>query len=356
MGKYDVDFYDDPNGEVLRGRVPNPQDLPEFIKTAEVLDHAARDQLPDDVFALILHDRGKTMRKFACVDPGNTALSVIYFLENADLLPEPAKKVAAVNLYQACLAHQIDPPALLEREVTHGAGKVKEAGVNFVDVSGLIPFTRRRASEDFALVKEGSAQYPIDDMESVDRAIRYFEDNMREFEPSDRHLYCIKVAAAADHFGLPVPEVMLDYASRSRAPDGHVKVAVLSRRRNFHEDAPERALLEQMAKVASAMPPEVLAATLEEFDRGTGLHHRWDGAVLDPYLSAFAREKVASWSFTHDGRTIDAEKLASVAQDTDRVGGVLGPDVAEGLADSPEETFDSLPNPHKLIIMNMAGA
>lgn len=104
-----LDFYDDRTGSVLRSRIPNRGDIPDFIKTAERLSSGERRKLPDDVFALVAFDGGSKLRKFACVDKGNTALSVIYFLENKDRLPVEAQKTAAANLLTACDWYSLAP-------------------------------------------------------------------------------------------------------------------------------------------------------------------------------------------------------------------------------------------------------
>jgi hypothetical protein len=107
-----VDFYDDPQGLVLKTKLAHEQ-IPDFIKTAQYLDADTRAKLPDDVFALIMVDQGQPFRKYACQDKGNTALSVMYFLENCDKLPEGAQKVAAANLLTACSWYDLAPPAQL---------------------------------------------------------------------------------------------------------------------------------------------------------------------------------------------------------------------------------------------------
>ena len=108
-----IDFYDDPAGSVLRKHIPEADQLPEFIKTAaRVPDDSV---YPDDAFALVMVDQGHKMRKFACVDKGNTALSVIYLLENHDRLPEEAVKVAAANLCAACDSFDLDTPMGLRK-------------------------------------------------------------------------------------------------------------------------------------------------------------------------------------------------------------------------------------------------
>lgn len=107
-----IDFYDDPNGLVLKTKMAAGQ-VPGFIKTAQFLEEPQRGKLPDDAYALVMVDRGEKLRKYACVDKGNSALSVIYFLENKDKLPEEAQKVAAANLLTACKWYDLRPPAPL---------------------------------------------------------------------------------------------------------------------------------------------------------------------------------------------------------------------------------------------------
>lgn len=116
-----LDFYDDPTGSVLKQRVSSFNDVPDFIKTAERLTPGELDKLPDDVFALVALDGGRKMRKFACVDKGNTALSVLYFLENKDRLPIEAQKTAAANLITACGWYGLDVPGVLEKVALLGA-------------------------------------------------------------------------------------------------------------------------------------------------------------------------------------------------------------------------------------------
>jgi hypothetical protein len=118
-----LDFYDDPTGSVLKEKIPSVADLPNFIKTAERLTDGEMCKLPDDVFALVMFDGGTKLRKYACVDKGNTALSVIYFMENKDALPEEAQKTAAVNLCRACNWYSMLPPD----ELMLAAGMEKEA-------------------------------------------------------------------------------------------------------------------------------------------------------------------------------------------------------------------------------------
>jgi hypothetical protein len=112
-----LDFYDDPNGEGLKKVFPTTESLPEVLKsekTAHILNGEERSVLRDEAFALILQDGGKIFRKFACVDPGNTLLSMLYFTQNYEKLPPEAIKVAAANISVAAEEFGLKVPMLLK--------------------------------------------------------------------------------------------------------------------------------------------------------------------------------------------------------------------------------------------------
>lgn len=112
-----IDISDDYNGAVLRSIFPTRESVPDLIKQADggYLHMEKRAALPDDLFALVLHNGEETLRKFACVDAGHTALSVEYFMKTAHKLPENAQKVAAANLCEACSWYDIEPPEDLKK-------------------------------------------------------------------------------------------------------------------------------------------------------------------------------------------------------------------------------------------------
>lgn len=111
-----LDLYDDFQGDVLSTIYSSTEEVPALVKEAHHLKEAELRALPDDVFALVaVADGGVKMRKFACTDPGNTALSVEYFLKTAHKLPLEAQKQAAQNLVTACGWYGIDPPSTLQK-------------------------------------------------------------------------------------------------------------------------------------------------------------------------------------------------------------------------------------------------
>ncbi len=110
-----LDVYDDFGGHVLRSIYPDFSGIPETVKTAHVISPDDRQKLPDDDFALVLLNNGEKLRKFACIDKGNTILSVQYFLKNAHKLPLEAQQKTAENLKVACGWYELAVPEPLEK-------------------------------------------------------------------------------------------------------------------------------------------------------------------------------------------------------------------------------------------------
>jgi len=110
-----LDFYDDPEGAILREVFPTRGSVPGIVKEAHALTSDERNKLPDEAYALVLVNGDVEMRKFATIDEGNTALSVEYFLKTAHKLPEEAQKVAAHNLCCACDWYGLEAPEELQK-------------------------------------------------------------------------------------------------------------------------------------------------------------------------------------------------------------------------------------------------
>jgi hypothetical protein len=122
LSGYVFDHHDDVDGRIVRSAFPSYSDIPDFVKTASRLSEAAVEDLPDDQFALVLLDNGFKLKKYATVDAGNTALSILYLLKQAHLLPPGAVKLAAINLIGACQYHNLDVPQELIKAAQTGAG------------------------------------------------------------------------------------------------------------------------------------------------------------------------------------------------------------------------------------------
>jgi hypothetical protein len=132
-----LDAYDDYDGSILRSVMPS-EDIPEFVKTAQWL-RTDSDNVPDDNYALVLVKEGQKLKKYATVDKGNTALSVLYLLKQAHLLPPKAVKVAALNLLEACQRYNLDAPEQLKLAAKTGYSGVSGESQRPYDVKSLSP-------------------------------------------------------------------------------------------------------------------------------------------------------------------------------------------------------------------------
>jgi hypothetical protein len=116
-----LDIYDDTKGMVLRKKLAG-KELPAALSEAELLSSEKLASIPDRLFALVAQDGDHTIRKYAMHDAEHVATSILYFLECSHLLPEPAQKVAAVNLLNACGWHDLAAPEPLVKKAFVGKG------------------------------------------------------------------------------------------------------------------------------------------------------------------------------------------------------------------------------------------
>lgn len=107
-----LDLYDDTRADVLKNLYPSLDVVPEVVKTAHLLSPEELSRLPDDAFALILVDGDVSLRKYACIDPGNTLLSLLYFEKMAHKLPMHARERALENFEIATGWYWQEPESL----------------------------------------------------------------------------------------------------------------------------------------------------------------------------------------------------------------------------------------------------
>ena len=146
-----LDQYDDAEGDILRSIFPTEESIPELVKQAHLMEPEERAKLPATSFALELIDGDVVMRKFACTDPGNTALSIEYFFKTAYKLPAEAQKTAAVNLITACGWYDIEPPELLQKVASLGA--LIGRGIQVATLPAVVKGTKQQISSKMQVAK-----------------------------------------------------------------------------------------------------------------------------------------------------------------------------------------------------------
>lgn len=164
------DFYDDPKGEVLKRAFPTADDLPESIKVAHILSPEEREVLRDDAFAMVAVNDGKLLRKFACVDKGNTILSALYFDKVAHLLPEDLREQVDEKIKGAIFEFNLAEKAASaadfvvkhQRKIGLGLGTAAAAGLA---IPSIVKDTKKavakRGAEKTAAATPGRKRDPM---------------------------------------------------------------------------------------------------------------------------------------------------------------------------------------------------
>ena len=369
-----LDYYDD-RGETLKQKFPTLDKVPDIIKEATI---QPKNRVPNEDFALIMIDGGHVFRKYACADAGTTALSVIYFMEHGDKLPEEAQKTAASNLLAACLTHDLLPPASLTKKAellitppppVVGKKKLRmlssdeeaQKVASIVDVTGKRPSPRIKVAaptkdEDYAVVMpDGSRHYPIHSWDLVKKAEDYFLENRIRFQPEIRRQFAVKLASKAAVMGYPISREVASLGAKTYAVDNELRDALDMRKIACDPKSGSREILDDLFEKRASIHPEVFAECLKRFDVAEGLDKGWDKIVPDPWSSTFGIKTAAEvvWQDGADSVTRDAlENLAC-----NRLQMVIKEftyDVAKEFKKDPIGIFESMPTPYKRVMARMA--
>jgi hypothetical protein len=353
MSRPILDIHDDPTGAVLTRLVPDRGRLPAVVKTAS----ADVSTVPDEEFALLMFgEDGKKRRKYACADPGNTLLSVLYFVDAKDRLPADMRKVAAHNLQLACAQHGITAPGPLR----------KEAGDDQDPWYQLVYFDEHYldATSEAAPVVFSAAggNMPLDTVEEVKQACAWFEDTYRQIHPVKRRALAVDIEKRAYALGVSVPDSMSEYVGDSYAPgfQGHLEArqSLMDRAAEEVGDQEKEAALrgyDELLKVASEMKPEVFAHAVRGLDERYGLHEYWDSYLVDPYAAVLTKAAKAEYEHTDGVDKVTATDLERMAvNNRSSLLKAFPEDLVDGFCKNPVAIFDSLPRPQKKIMMRLA--
>lgn len=364
-----LDVYDDFKGNVLRSLYPTSEAIPDFVKTAQVLSAEDRQRLPDDAFALVMQNGEAVLRKFACIDEGNTVLSVQYFLQNAHKLPEEAQKTAAQNLVTACGWYDIAVPEPLSKiaDITgttcmpYQAPTDKKVGgekavIKRANIQPHVDVTTKTASRQKEVTKTAQyyalpsqKKYPLDTYVQIKTASQYFEDFYKDFKPEHRHEYAANLLKRANAVGLTMTDLAKRYGSLKYASHGDLEVAYEVRDKACAWDDNARSMLHELFEKRAELEPEVFARALGEFDKTAGLSHLYDSHIPDPFFSTFGFEKTAN-EMEVDEMALRklAKKLPAELQEK------FASDFCEEFQRDPVGIFQSMPSEQQQILRKMA--
>ncbi|MHA2334903.1 MAG: hypothetical protein ACXAEU_22940 [Candidatus Hodarchaeales archaeon] len=399
LPNFEIDPYDD-NFSSL-SEFFSEQRAPNFIKTASVMDEKVLQRLPDHAFAVVMLDKGKCLRKYACVDKAHTAVNVLYLIKNAESLPEKARIKAATNLIAACNHFDLDVPPNLNKlaatkkrliktdgadVITSVKGREKEAdliGSSVMPVSGKASSVKLssvmsdpyvdvegcqnvrstvQTTYDPAVCALEDGRLPLEDFNQVKEAIDFFGEYSKELHPRMRHSMCVKIASRANQLGIEVPYDVDKYGALTYASPGLLKAGVETRKQiwaSLEEDGTGPGLLNKLLEKRASISPDEFAEALSELDVVTGIDRYWDSGVQDPWYTTFGVQKLAAdesdWRYRQGTEYLTKEQLENfVNNNNELLTKKFGEPMAEGLRDNTTAVFDSLPMDTKRVISRMA--
>jgi hypothetical protein len=332
-----LDQHDDLDQSLLK-RIFTQGEMPSLVKQAHILSEDQLAGLPNQAFALRAMQDGRFFRKFATVDRGTTALSVIYFLENKDHLPEEAQKFAAANLVQACDFHEMQPP----KPLVDLAGAYQPDAL--IDISGKRPRTK---------VAAPGTNVVLDSQEKVAAACQYFEDNYGNMHPRERHLLAMPLLKAAEVHGADASETLQRYGAQDYAPSLRLGFTI----RDQHLDQDDEighGLLKELFEKASSVEPHLFAEALAEWDKGMGFDQYWDRGVPDPWFSTFGQTKIAEYVYVDGVDRVTGTALQKMALNPILLYESFDSEIVEAFKKDPITIFESMPITHKRIMMRAA--
>jgi hypothetical protein len=352
-----VDPYDD-NRERLNQLPVELRD--ELLKTGADLT-STLNSLPDVDFALVVVAPGEDnrihkFRKFACVDEGNTAQSVWYFLQTRNHLPDEMRKVAAQNLLRSARDFELTPPpdlVLLAEE--EDPLPVTNVVISSMDkIASFLPppeTVEKIASEPVPV---------INCKEDVFDALAYYHDNAFALDGWEKQALARLLVPAAERFEVSVPTEIEKRAADTYAAD--LVEAVVCRQVML---APEDDSEESFQKVAHVngqyqsllwsradMGPTEFAHELDRIDSLAQL----DGFVPDAVYSTFG--KVAQTQpdpiFDNGVNKLYEDELVWFCQSYPKmVENQFGEELATAILKKPVVIFQSLPKPVQVALARL---
>lgn len=371
-----LDYYDDVDRQYM-SKLASPADL-HGVSMRE-LSPAEHSSLQDSAFGLvILTKQANVLRRFPVNDPGNAWLSSQYFQNTFSKLAFPARFVAAKFIKQACDAYAVSTsPA-----VSAYAAQVEQSDAidsNLFEEETENKWLLHKMAQNELLAKQASAaeidavinmpdnqfalvlnngdgevvrKYAMPDAAHVKKAADYFDKYAMRMEPKHRHQFAAAVQRRAAELEVDVSNSDGINKWAYQGWNSHIDYHLEQRKSLLPMNPDARSTLDKFAANMRDSEPEVAAEALATFDNVTGLDRYYGRGLHDPYASIMEKTSMA-WSADIDGVTLTHEHLMKVASGT-KLGQYLGQSFASQFQKNAAEIFDSLPDPQKVLIKQIA--
>lgn len=336
-----IDFYDD-LGEAfflhLQGNDP-----PELLKEASWAE--PNDLLDRDYAVILVSEEGQELRKFACHDAGNTAMSMWYLAYFKDELPAAVTKVAAVNLAVAADAYGLEVP---QEIFDLNVDVAPEWADDLLDERRVKVVQQALSPQRDEQDKTASAVVsPFD-------VLHHAQENWDDLDPFQRHDIAVYLCKEGSAAGVVVPDSIHVYGGTELNPRFEM---LMEHRKNYTTDVEHQADFERLGKRAHVMPLEDVVETLYLMDERASLTPRYGNGLPDPLLAVYGQTKEAEFSWCHGTDMVNASQLYRFAGSPRcklTLGDLFAGPICLAFKKDPVGTFQAMPDEQKILLARLA--
>jgi len=312
-----------------------------LVKTAAWREPSAL--RPRDGALILIDTDGKEYVKYACFDPGNTAVSMLYLEHARPHLNPAAIKVAATTLAAAAQDWGLPVPSEIAKMASIELSPEDQRHV--VDARRVhyhppkVAAAPRKSEGPFAKLAGAKLQWA-------------------DMDPFARREVALELTKAASAVPLSIPDHFYRYAGERLSG----KFASYMRERLDYVSDPEVAEgYQTLAKIAEACTPDSVVQSLYALDELAGL--RWGGGdrygekLADPVRCVYDCNKIASFSWNHGAEATNENELYDMVHDPRRLmrlKGTFTDELCARIEKDPVGTFKAMPHEQKVILSRMA--
>jgi len=200
---------------------------------------------------------------------------------------------------------------------------------------------------------ETKQKFPIDTIEDVVKAEKYFLDYEDQFPLEQKREYCKNLASQQENFSLDPHEKIATYASED-IDESKLKAAISARSVLVEKTAENDSALDKMKDYIGNI--ETLIKKMTSFDRKNRLDELWDGSLPNPIVSIVCiKKKKPEPELYGDGTDfVSGDAIRNLRWYRELLKDKFSDNFINRFMRSPIHSFKNLPKHEKKILMNIA--
>ncbi len=340
-----LDIYDDVHLEETLIKIADS--IPDRLKNKEILAFEDRLNYNHGDFALcIITKTGSFLRKFPIKTELDTLLSANYLNLNQNKLPSEAIKTAAIKIKKACNKFNL-PFSNPLIDLLEGIDSFKEDNLFKEGYSKKIASIELTKNHDENLsYKALNDKYPINTIEEIRTAEKYFHKYASEFSPSEKHEFSKNLVKRANVIGYEVESPELNKYAGVNGYNPNL-LNQLEYRYSLTNSPNCRLEYANLKDEVNKIHPLDFSEKLAKVDKISGLDKYYGKRIHDNYAATFSSIKIAD---KQNSENINYDSLLSKDK-REKLVSYLGDSFVKNLEENKENFFDTLSDDIKELII-----